>query len=354
MFNSKFMKFFLRALSLLVVTSSFYLLVKLSPVLGWIWAVIKAVLTPLLISIIIAYLLNPIVTLLQRRNVPRGIAVFIIYFSFSLFFIVLLMNLIPAFLRQSKDLAEHIPELIRTYQGWLSEIHTHKYDLPSSMRNAIDSALVSSEMRTTQFFSGILDGAGDLFQKLLNFLVIPFIVFYLLKDMEMLQRTFLWFVPRTKRKEATKLFQDIDRALGNYIGGQLLVCGIVGCLAYTGYWLIDMPYALILAVFITVTNIIPYVGPLIGAAPSILLALTISWKMTLFVLVVNLVVQMLEGNLISPMVMGKRLQLHPLLIIIALLLGGEIAGLVGLIFAVPIVAVLRVISQHVILHMVKH
>lgn len=338
----------------LMALGSFYLLMKIIPYLGWIGVIFKAILTPLVIAVIIAYLLNPIVSLLHQRNVPRGIAVILIYFTFSLMLIVFLVNAIPAFMKQSKDLIEHVPELVKTYQGWMYEINDHKHDLPESMRISVDRALMNADKKTSAFFTGLLDGASGILSSMIHFLVIPFLVFYLLKDMKMLQKGILLLVPRQKRKELARLFADIDEALGNYISGQLMVCFIVGALAYVGYRLIDMPYAIILALLITITNIIPYFGPMIGAAPSILVALTISWKLAIWVLVVNLVVQILEGNLISPWIMGKRLHLHPILIIFALLVGGEAGGLVGLIFAVPIVAVLRVILHHVVLHLVKH
>ncbi|RXT14771.1 AI-2E family transporter [Ammoniphilus sp. CFH 90114] len=330
------------------------LLVHLWPHVAWVWLLVKAVITPFIISLIIAYLLNPIVNLLHERNVPRGMAVIIIYFTFILMLVVFLMNLIPAFIQQSRELTEHIPELIQTYQLWLTEFHSHKYQLPEGVRIGIEQSLQNSEKRTADFFAGILDGAGGLIQKTIHLFVIPFLVFYMLKDMLMLQRGILLLVPRARRKVFSKLFHEIDVALGNYISGQLIICSIVGLLAYIGYWLIKMPYALILALIITITNIIPYIGPIIGAAPSILVALTISWEMTVLVVIVNLAVQILEGNLISPLIMGKRLHLHPLLIIFALLLGGEVGGLIGLIFAVPIVAILRVIIHHVIIHLVKH
>ncbi|MEW9667265.1 AI-2E family transporter [Ammoniphilus sp. 3BR4] len=337
-----------------LISGSAVLLVHLWPHIAWIWIIMKAVITPFVISLIFAYLLNPIVNMLHNRNVPRGIAVIIIYFVSLLLLTVFLMNVIPAFIKQSGDLAAQIPELVTTYETWLSEYHTHKYQLPESVRIGIEQALMNSEKKASAFFAKLLDGAGGWIQKMIHFFVIPFLVFYLLKDMMMLQRGILLLVPRARRKEFSKLFHDIDVALGNYIAGQLIICLVVGVLAYLGYWLIDMPYALILALIIMVTNIIPYIGPIIGAAPSILVAVTISWKMTLLVALVNLAVQILEGNLISPFVMGKRLHLHPLLIIFALLLGGEVGGLIGLIFAVPIVAILRVIIHHVIIHLVKH
>ncbi len=331
-----------------------FLLVKLAPHFGWIWEVIKAVIAPFLISIIIAYLLNPIVRLLHQRNVPRGMAVIIIYFTFMLVFTVFFLNAIPTFLKQSRELTEHIPELIQTYQVWLQEFNSHKYQLPETIRLGIDQALQNIEAKTTDYFANLLNGAGGFIQKFIGFFVIPFLVFYLLKDMESIQKGILLFVPRSQRKEFSKLIHDIDEALGNYIAGQLLVSLIVGALAYIGYWVIGMPYTLILALIITITNIIPFIGPIIGAAPSILVAITISWEMAVAVLIVNLVVQVLEGNLVSPFIMGRRLHMHPILIIFALLLGGELGGLIGLIFAVPILAILRVIVHHVIIHLVKH
>ncbi|HJV44259.1 MAG TPA: AI-2E family transporter [Bacillota bacterium] len=336
------------------IISSTYIFLQLSSLFSWIGLISKTVLTPLILSIVIAYLLNPIVRLLNSRGVPRGVAVGIIYFGSILVFMIFLIKAIPAFITQAQDLTEHIPQFIHTSQAWLDKFNTHKYQLPAGIRVGIEQAIGNFQKRTSQMFTGMLDGAGDFLQKLIDLLVIPFIVFYLLKDMKMIQRGFLFFVPGTKRTDLAKLLHEIDEALESYIGGQLIVCLIVGIFAYIGYWIIDMPYAILLAFVITVTNIIPYIGPLIGAAPSILLALTVSWKMTLLVLLINLIVQILEGNVISPMIMGKRLHMHPLLIIMALLVGGELGGLLGLVFAVPIVAILRVVFQHITLHLVKH
>ena len=352
--NKKLLRLLLIAACTLIVVCIVYLVIHLSPHLRWIGQVIKAILIPLFISLVLAYLLNPIVNILNNRNVPRGIAVFIIYFSFSLLVVVFSTQAVPILLTQFKDLGEHIPVLIGTYQSWLNEINTHKYDLPDSIRLSIDQALMNSEKRTSAFFTGILNGAGSFLSKMIHFLVIPFLVFYLLKDMKAIQKGILLLIPRGQRKEFAKVIAEIDTALGNYIVGQLTVGFAVGTMAYIGYWILDMPYAIILAIIIMVTNIIPYFGPFIGAIPSILVALTISLKLTLLVIVINLVIQILEGNVLSPLIMGKRLHLHPILIIFALLIGGEIAGLVGLIFAVPVVAVIRVILSRVIVHMVKH
>jgi predicted PurR-regulated permease PerM len=181
---------------------------------------------------------------------------------------------------------------------------------------------------------------------------VPFLAFYILKDFQLIEKTVLAIVPKEKRKQVITLLVDIDTALGNYIRGQLLVCMIIGILAYAGYWMIGMPYALLLACLVAIFNIIPYLGPFFGAAPAIILASTISLKMVLMVAVVNTVCQILEGNVISPQVVGRSLNMHPLLIIFALLVGGELAGVVGLILAVPCFAVIKVVLQHLFMYYV--
>ncbi|MGZ4106239.1 MAG: AI-2E family transporter, partial [Tumebacillaceae bacterium] len=133
----------------------------------------------------------------------------------------------------------------------------------------------------------------------------------------------------------------------------LLVAVIVGGLNYIGLLIIGMPYALLLSLIVALTNIIPYIGPFIGAAPAILLALTVSPMMALKVLIVNLIIQQLEGNFISPLLIGRSLKMHPMLIILAILLGGEMFGMVGLIVAIPVVAVGKVLLQHLVLHYMK-
>lgn len=117
----------------------------------------------------------------------------------------------------------------------------------------------------------------------------------------------------------------------------------IGVLAFIGYLIIGMPYALLLALFLAITDIIPYIGPIIGIAPAVLIALTVSPALLIKVVIVNIIVQQCEGNLLSPQIMGRTLKLHPMAIVAALLIGGELAGLVGLILAVPVLAVLKVV-----------
>ncbi|ASS74737.1 AI-2E family transporter [Tumebacillus algifaecis] len=341
-------------LVVLVLLSCLYLLWELRDVLRSIWAVISAVLTPFLISVIIAYLLNPLVARLHARGVPRGASILIIYIVFFVVITVLLVNAIPMFIDQLRELSERLPQLIQGVDWWMDMFNEDKKRLPDAVRKAVDSNLSTLEAKVTALITKTLESAGNTIESAVGWFVVPFLVFYMLKDLKVMEKTVITFFPRQKRQEIIRLLRSIDEALGNYIRGQLLVAVAVGSLAYIGYLIIGMPYGIILALIVAVTNIIPYVGPFFGAAPALLLAFTVSPLMALKVLIVNLVIQQLEGNLIGPYLIGRTLKLHPMLIIFALLLGGEMFGIIGLIMAIPVVAVGKVILQHVVLHYMKH
>lgn len=323
-----------------------YLLWLIRPILGGIYGFLKTVLAPFLIAMIISYVLNPIVVLLNRRKVPRTVAVLLIYAVFLSSLTVIMMNLTPMFMTQLTQLNEHMPDFTIRAQGMIDSFNESEM-LPDSVRAGINNSLYKLETGISDWVSNYINGIGSKLNVLFVAVTIPFVAFYILKDFQLIEKTVLAVVPKKHRRHVTRLLFEIDEALGNYIRGQFLVCMIIGFMAYIGYWLIDMPYPLLFASVVAVFNIIPYLGPYLGAAPAALMAATISWKMVLYVLLVNWICQLLEGNVISPQVVGRTLHMHPLMIIFALLVGGEVAGVAGLILAVPFFAVLKVIFSHV-------
>ncbi|GIP39253.1 AI-2E family transporter [Paenibacillus sp. J31TS4] len=322
------------------------LLVQIKPVLVWVYDFLKAVLAPFLIAMIVSYVLNPVVCLLHDRKVPRTVAVLLIYAVFLTSGTVVLMNVIPVFLMQVNEINEHIPQLTMKAQNWMTTLNDHPM-LPDSIRKGVYRAMAKLETNVSTAISDYLNRIGSTLNALLMAFIIPFLAFYMLKDFQLIEKSAIAFVPKSHRKQTVQLLTEIDEALGSYIRGQFLVCLIVGGLAYAGYWLIDMPYALLLASLVAIFNIVPYLGPYLGAAPAILMASTISWRMVLYVVIVNTAVQILESNVVSPQVVGRTLHMHPLSIIFALLVGGELAGILGMILAVPVFAVLKVIAHHV-------
>lgn len=329
-------------LGLLVIN----MLLQMKPLLLGIYAFLSSVLAPFFIAMIISYVLNPVVCLLNERKVPRSFAVLLIYVAFLASLAVILMNLIPVFIRQLEELNEHLPQFTARAQGFMTQLNENRH-LPESVRTGINQSLTKMEMGISMWISGYIEGLGGRLNAVFVGLIIPFLAFYILKDFEVIHKGIITSLPKRHRRSVIRLLSEIDDALGNYIRGQFLVCVIVGILVWIGYWAAGLPYALLFASIVALTNIIPYLGPYIGAAPAVLFAASISWKMVLYVVLINWFVQLLEGNVISPQVVGKTLHMHPLTIIFALLVGGELAGIVGLILAVPLFAVLKVVVQHV-------
>jgi len=324
-----------------------YMLILIHPILFSIYRFLSAVLTPFIIAMIVSYLLNPIVNMLNWRKVPRTAAVLIIYAVFITSLTVILMNFIPIFMKQLNELNEHLPEVTMQAQNWFEKFNNNDM-LPESVRQGLRESLRKIEQSVAHSIADFISRIDSTINVIFTALTIPFLAFYMLKDIQLIEKTALAIVPSARRKQVVKLFMDIDKALGNYVRGQLLVCLIVGILAYIGYSIVRLPYPILFASVAAVCNIIPYIGPFLGAAPAILMAATVSMRLVLFVIVVNWIVQMIESNVVSPQIVGKTLHLHPLMIIFSLLAGGYIAGIIGLILAVPFVAVIKVIMQHVL------
>lgn len=329
-----------------------YFLLLLKPIIVTIFSFLKAVLGPFIVAMIISYILNPVVSMLHDRKVPRTMAVLLIYAVFCTILTVILVNFIPMFINQMQELNKHLPELSMRAQNLVVDINNSSL-LPESFREGLNKSLIQIERRISETLLNFVDNIGGMVNALFVAFVVPFLAFYILKDFEVFERAIIKYVPKSHRKNTIRLLKDVDTALGSYIRGQLLVCLIIGTFAYIGYLLVGMPYALLLASIVAITNVIPYLGPFIGAAPALFMASTISMKMMLLVVIVNTVCQILESNIISPQVVGRTLHLHPLIIILAVLVGGQLAGVAGMILAVPIFASGKVIIQHMFAYYVR-
>lgn len=339
-------KWIYRLSFLLLAFLTIFVFLKLSPIWFPILSIVKTFLIPFVISVFITYLLHPLIEKISNRGVPRTIAILLIYLLFFGGLGYGLYKGIPAILAQLKDLAESFPEFSKTYRVWLKEIETGTSKLPPFIHGQLDELLYSVEGYIDYLLSRTLESFKRVFNSIFLIAIIPFIVFYMLKDHDQMMKALWYITPRKLRKSGQLFFRDVDVSLGNYIRGQLIVCLLVGTTASLAFLISGMKYPLLFGSIVGVTNIIPYFGPIIGAIPAAIIAATISMKMLIIVVVVVFGLQFIEGNLLSPIIVGKSLRLHPIVIIAALLVGGEIGGIVGLITAVPVVAILKVFIVH--------
>ncbi|MCT8139565.1 AI-2E family transporter [Anaerobacillus sp. CMMVII] len=336
-------KWLIRFVSLLVLFLCGYVFLLLAPIWEPILTVTIRVATPFIIAGVITYLLHPIVEQLKNMGLPRPISILLIYVVFMFVFASLLMKGTPYIIEELKDLVENIPNFINIYRDLVSDFYKQTSMMPDGFRVKAEGWLTNIEGVAADGVVGTVETLGGLVDYLLMIIIIPFLVFYLLKDFNLLEKTAWYLTPRKWRGSGRELLRNINVSLGNYIRGQLIVCLAVAIIASLGLWLIGMPYAVILGIFIGITNIIPYFGPIIGAVPVAIIAFTESFQLVLLGLMVNFGLQMIEGNILSPLIVGKSLHMHPILIMLALIVGGEVGGIIGLILAVPILAVIKVL-----------
>jgi predicted PurR-regulated permease PerM len=344
----------LRLVIVLLVFLCLYMFKKIEIYWSPFYKAILAIFIPFFIASFITYLLHPIIEKIHGHNIPRPVAILLIYFLFFGGLGLSIYKGIPHIIIQIRDFTDNIPVLFEQYREWSTIIQTQTEHLPNGLHEKIDELLIDIEEGIGSTLASTVTVLKDLINYFFILALIPFIVFYMLKDYDLMKKA-LWYVtPRKWRISGIQFLRDIDHSLGNYIRGQLLVCLFIGLLATIGLWLIKMKYPLLLGIIIGITNIIPYFGPIIGAVPALLIAVTLSGKMVIWVTVIIFTLQFLEGNILSPLIVGKSLHMHPVLIMFALLAGGELAGILGLILAVPFLAVLKVIILHGKVHFSKH
>lgn len=305
----------------------------------------------LLLGATVALVLSFPVRLLNAF-IPRGPAILVVVGSTILLTVVGLGLLIPfavneisQFVTQLPETAESIQNLVRDIlvefnrRGWMNQN-------PDVMIEDFQKTLFDrGEMIAKNALTNVVGTLTRTFSILITTFGVIFIATYLLIDIPRFKEKFVLCFSPAYRPDAVNLWSTIGESLSRYLAGLLLSIAIQGTMATLGLALLGIPYALVLGLWMSVTAILPYVGAFLGAIPSVLIALTISWQMALAVAALYVVINQIEGNLITPKVQGGAVRVHPLLIFISVIGGSEIAGFLGAILAVPTLAVLRVFAE---------
>ncbi|MGD6802880.1 AI-2E family transporter [Rossellomorea vietnamensis] len=313
---------------------------------------VTALFGPIVLGGIFYYLLRPLVNFLAKK-MPRPAAILIIYLVVIGIFTGVIFYIGPILQRQINSLIENTPQLIENFRDALLNLQQNEW--VSRFQNGERFSLEDITNRLTDYLN---EAASTLGSNLMNIIstvtnivvlviLIPFVLYYMLKDGGKLSGRILQLVPHKHEDEGKKVLSDMDEALSSYIQGQVIVSFCVGVLVYIGYLIIGLEYSLVIALLTMLTNVIPFVGPFISSVPAVIVGFLQEPIMALWVVIVILVVQQIEGNLISPQVMGRKLDIHPLTIILLLVAAGRFAGFLGLLLAVPTYAILKVIFTHV-------
>lgn len=328
---------------LLLLLVNGYLIYRLFPLIGMVLHFVMSVAFPFVVAGIIAYLLHPIVNRCHRAGIPKAAAILMIYVAFFAAVGLLIYKGGPVFLREIRGLDQQIAGYTSMYQTNVDRVYGAT---PEAVHDQITETLERMRKGAVRWTDRIVGWVSGLVQSIFTLIIIPFLAFYFLKDSEKIGRGAIQLIPKKWRRRTVLLFSDMDRSLGDYIRGQLTVCAILAAIASVGLWMLGVPYPIVFGTFIGATDLIPYFGPIIGAAPALIFAGMKSVYTVGGVILLMLLIQFLEGNLIEPLIVGKSVDIHPLYIMLSLGIGGEIAGIIGMLLAIPVFLIIRTTAHH--------
>jgi len=323
--------------------------------LGWLLVELKELVVLLVVGYSIAYLIDPLLELLERRGVSRAVGVLLVFVAAAAGCALLFLTAVPTIVREYEKLSLNLPSYVaiaRDRFGGLFDLA--RSWLPAPLQTGVDGDLgaglpaLSGEtvQRLVRGISSALLGGYSITLTLLNLTLLPFIVFYLAIAFHRLHRGALDLFPVLQQRRIARVAGEIDRYVSAFVRGQLLVGTILFCLYAVGLGSVGVELWLLLAVISGFGNMIPYIGFLVGIVLASIMALVTFGDFTHLLQVwgIYLVVQALEGTLITPRVLGDKVGLSPLIIILAIFAGGQLFGLLGVFLAVPGAAALRVLA----------
>ncbi len=312
-------------------------------------------LNPFLIGLVIAFVLMPLVDGLNRF-LPRILAILLVYALALATVLIFALYLAPIIIEQSKILINATPGYIEAIQKWLNQTFTDvKQQIPPDFQRPITDTLNSFTNTAIGFIrdiigsviSGILGIAFGTIGFLVGIFIIPFWLFYVLKDKSRGMRTFYSLLPPDRREDAHRLISIVSGTFNDYIRGQLIVAGSVGVLVTGGLMVVNFPAptAIFLGFIAGLFEVLPFIGPILGAIPALLVAFFSgqvgNFDLVLKVVIVFMIVQQIEGNLLIPKIAGDSTKLHPAIVMLVIIIGSELGGLPGAIAAVPVTAIIR-------------
>ena len=301
---------------------------------------------PFLISFTVAYILQTIVVFVNKRVKKRGISVLIVVGTFVGAIVLISYLVIPHLIEEVKVLIDRLPIISEQIQEMLDNLSNRLDFLPESYRPTFDNLNV--------YFEGAIDNISKWPEKIVNeffsyfsiVVIIPMIIIYFLLDYEKILCYFRDYLIKKNKIHFKNYLGELNQVISSYIRGTFLVMIILIVTCTSVFIFMDLDFALFFAIIIAITNIIPYLGPYIGAIFPVLYALIDSPSKAFFVALAMFIIQTIESNFLTPYINGKRIKTHPLIVILALLIFGGLFGILGMILAVPILAILRITIKY--------
>lgn len=308
-------------------------------------AIFELLLVPMLLSGFMYYLLRPLVHFLEKRKLNRTISILLIYFMFAGLFVLFWVLIWPTLQEQFQNFIDNTPYLVQGLQEQFKQLQNNPtlsrfFQGDSDVATSISEYLNDSITWVTNSMTNFI---GVISSIVVVIATLPIILYYMLKDDHKLSPILQGVIPRKYRKEGEEMLKDIDSALSGFIVTRVVLNVILGILLYIGFLIIGLPYSLLLAVISIPLNFIPYVGSILAAVPVIIVGFIESPAMAIWSLVIVVVAQQIQDNVLSPIIYGKSLNVHPLTTVLLVLVGGDFYGIIGVLIALPVYMIAKII-----------
>lgn len=305
-----------------------------------------AVAVPIIGAGILFYLTKPLMHFFERSKINRIFSILLVFLVLILLGFIVVMYIAPIAQKQFANLVDNIPKMVDGAQKLITYWQSNQVIIPDEVNQAINNFTDNLETYMENIINYLFSFIGQLIGFIASVVLIPFFLFFMLKDGERLIPFITQIFSKKRAVNIRSLLGKIDVTLTAFIQGQLIVSFFVGVLLFIGYLIIRLDYSLTLALFGMLMNVIPFVGPFISVVPALIVGAFQDPMMIVWVSLVMIIAQQIESNFISPNVMGRALDLHPLTVITVILAAGSIAGFLGILFAVPFYAVIKTIFIH--------
>lgn len=315
-----------------ISTSTIIKLLVIFLVLAFLY-LIKEVLFIIFVALILASAFDPWVDWFQKRRIPRGLGILIIYIILFAVITFAFILIVPPISKEVGQLAENFPLY---YEKVINSIQSFKGQADIGTQEQLQKGLTSLGENLPHTLSNVFSTIFDVFGGIISVLLVLVITFYLTVQEEAMKNFIQSITPSQTQPYLMRLYNRIQLKMGQWLRGQLILSLVIFTLTFIGLTILGVPYALILAFIAGLFEVVPFIGPWMAAIPAVFFGFLQSPLMGIFVIILYLLIQQLENHLIVPKVMSKAVGLNPLVVIVAILIGAKVGGIVGALLAVPV------------------
>ena len=328
-----------------LIVLSFYIIEK-TQILNIILTIL-GIIFPLFIGMLTAWLFEPLIKKLEKKKVSRVLGTTIVYLSFVLVLVLLLWLVVPEFVAQLKELIGQVPSFLTKAQEFIAsffnKFQNSTIDVESIKAQLIAKVEEFANNLSSDSLTSVINSITKFVSEGFNVLLGILIGFYISLDFKKFSNGLSNLIPMKYRDDTSKLLENVDEMARGYVSGTLFTSLLVAFLTFLGLVIAGVSSPLLFAIFCGITNIIPYFGPYIGGIPVVVVAFSISPMCGIITLVTIVLVQFVEGNIIHPLVVGKAVDIHPVVVVLSLLVFEHFFGIIGMILATPIVGAIKIL-----------